>query len=75
MTLPDEAFVRRGDVLGCGLGITRYALDKAVRLGLVERHVLPGMKYGRYRRSEIQQIFGERESQENTKEGMRCLDG
>ena len=58
MTLPREVFVRRSDVLGCGLGITKYALTKAVRLGLVTRHVFPGMTYGRYRRAEIWEVFG-----------------
>jgi hypothetical protein len=62
MTLPREVFVRRADVLGAGLGISTYAFKKAVRLGLLERHVFPGMKYGRYRRDEVVRVFGEKQS-------------
>ena len=57
-TLPEEVFVRREDVLGCGLGISAYALRRAVEIGLVDRRVFPGMKYGRYRRADIRRVFG-----------------
>lgn len=57
LTLPDTVFVRPGDVLNCGAGISRRMLDAVVDAGVLKRHIFPGCTHGVYRRQDVVRVF------------------
>ena len=61
MGIPDELYLKRADILHGGLGVTQYALDKAIRHGVLQRRVFPGMSYGRFSREDVVRLFGKPE--------------
>jgi hypothetical protein len=50
-------FMTRGDVCR-EWGVTRGDLEKAVAAGVLHRVVLPGRKYGKFLRVEVERVFG-----------------
>ena len=50
--LPDTYYVKRGDIMR-ETGVSTWTIQKWIRTGTITPVVLPGCKYGRFRRSEI----------------------
>ena len=57
MPLPQTVFLSEIDIVGAGVGITRYSLRKAVRNGALKKVVFPGRKYGKFRRRDVVTLF------------------
>jgi hypothetical protein len=63
--MTNSLLISRGEVLNGGLGISRYDLRKAEETGELQKVILPGRSYGKYRRSDIVRVFGLREEKAN----------
>jgi hypothetical protein len=61
--LPSSYYVKPGDVLAV-TGVSRRILRTVEEAGLLERVVLPGCRYGRYRRSDVMKVFALNEKKE-----------
>jgi len=57
MSLPSKEFLAQAEIVNSDSGITQRDLIKAVNAGVIERHLFPGRKRGKYRRSEIIKAF------------------
>lgn len=61
--LPSSYYVKPGDVLAV-TGVSRRCLRTCEEAGLLQRVVLPGCRYGRYRRSDVIRVFALNETKE-----------
>jgi hypothetical protein len=55
---PRTAFVGRGEIVGCGAGITRSAIDKAVEAGALRPVRWPGRRKRVFRWADVVKAFG-----------------
>jgi len=58
MTLPEKVWLKRGEIINAGLGITKRDLRKVIDEGALEGRAFPGCKYRKYRREDVMRVFG-----------------